>query len=213
MEALTLCAGSLDALVMVAGASGIAELAVDADVVIVPTAAAFTGLAEAAWAVAEALAVLEVRAEALMVPDRSAAAEPHFVRRLREADLVVLCDGSALHARTVWRETPVGVAIDGARRIAAIGALATVLGDQMIDPRGGAPTTGLGYRSGLVITTPTSDEQLHRTRTLLDSDQELCVLGPEDVVAHDERGWRVVLGSPVVTRGHTVVGLGLGDSH
>ena len=35
MEALTLCAGSLDALVMVAGASGIAELAVDADVEIV----------------------------------------------------------------------------------------------------------------------------------------------------------------------------------
>jgi hypothetical protein len=77
----------------------------------------------------------------------------------------------------------------------------------MIDPRGGAPTTGLGYRSGLVVATSASDEQLGRTRTLLGLDQTLCVLGNGDAVRHDAHGWRVVLGAPVVTRGHDVVEL------
>ena len=120
-----LCVGSLDALVTVTGAGGVAELAGDADVVIVPTAAAFTGLAEAAWGVAQALAALEVRAEALMVADRTAAAEAHFVRRLGEADLVVLCDGSALHARSVWRETPVGRPMPRLTRVPSCNSCAT----------------------------------------------------------------------------------------
>ena len=207
MEVLTLVVGSLESLVSAADAGGVVELSAGADVVVVPTASAFTGLAEAAWAVAEALAPLDVRVEALMVADRASAGEPHFVRRLHDADLVVLCDGSPLHARSVWRETPVGAAIDAASRVVAIGSVATVLGDPMIDPRGGAPTTGLGYRTGLVISTPTSDEQMSRTRTLLVADLTLCVGGRDDGVAHDEHGWRTVMGAPVVTRGHDTVEL------
>jgi cyanophycinase-like exopeptidase len=207
MEVLTLAVGSLDTLVAATGVGGVIELSADADVVIVPTASAFSGLAEAAWAIAEALANLEVRVEALMVADRTSSGEPHFVQRLHDAELVVLCDGSPLHARAVWRETPVGEAINAARRVVAIGSVATVVGDQMIDPRGGAPTTGLGYRTGLVITTPMSDEQTSRTRTLVGPDHLLCVVGHDDAVGHDEHGWRVVLGAPVVTRGHDVVAL------
>ena len=207
MDDLTMAVGSLRALVAVTGADGAMAIEAGADVVIVPTASAFTGLAEAAWALAEALAPLDARVEALMVADRASAGEPHFVRRLGEADVVVLCDGSALHARTVWRATPVGEAIGSARRVVAIGSVTTVVGDPMIDPRGGAPTTGLGYRAGLVIATSTNDEQMERTRSLLGTDHTLCVLGSDDAIAHERGRWRVVLGAPVVTRGHDVVEL------
>jgi len=79
-----------------------------------------------------------------MVVDRVSAGENHFATRIVEASLVVLCDGSALHARSVWRDTPVGEALARARSLVAVGASASVLGEVMIDPRGGAPTTGLG---------------------------------------------------------------------
>ena len=207
MEDQTLAVGSLNALFEVTRPGAAMALDADADVVVVPTASVFTGAPEAAWAVAQVLAPLDVRVEALMVADRASADEPYFVQRLGEADLVVLCDGSALHARSVWRASPVGAAIASARRVVAIGSVATVVGDPMIDPRGGAPTTGLGYCNGLVVTTSADDEQLDRTRSLLGPLDTLCVLGDDDAILHDARGWRVVRGAPVVTRGHDVVEL------
>jgi hypothetical protein len=71
----------------------------------------------------------------------------------------------------------------------------------MIDPRGGAPTTGLGYRSGAALCLTASEEQMARTRSLLSSDVALVRLGPTGIVHHDESGWRIVRGEVVVTRG------------
>lgn len=178
-----------------------------ADVVVVPTAAAFTGITEAVLEVAMVLNTLDVRVEALMVGDRVAAGDDFFTRRLKESDLVVLCDGSPLHARSVWRDTSFGEAIGASQRIVAVGAVASVLGEVMIDPRGGAPTTGLGYRSGIAIAVPASDEQMTRTRSLLASDVALVVLDPLGVVRHDGSRWRVESGDVIVTRGHDLVEL------
>lgn len=174
--------------------------------VIVPTAAAFIG---AEGAAIELSAVLDdsAKVEALMNVDRSSSAEPYFVERISDADLVVLCDGSPLHAKSVWHETPIGEALRAARCVIAIGTVASVLGDVMIDPRGGAPTTGLGYRSGLVIGSPASEEQLTRTRTLLGADELLAVVGLDGVVVHDGTTWRYVTGEVQVTRAHVVVEL------
>ena len=72
-----------------------------ADVVVVPTAAAFTGAAPAAVAAAEALATSTCESRRVMVTDRAGAAEPALRPASRAADLVVLTDGSALHARSV----------------------------------------------------------------------------------------------------------------
>jgi hypothetical protein len=96
---------------------------------------------------------------------------------VREADMVVLSDGSPLHAKSVWHQTPVGEALRDAPLVVTIGSVTSVLFETMIDPRGGAPTTGLGYREGLVVTTSASEEQLSRTRTLLGDDAVLAVLG------------------------------------
>ncbi len=180
---VTVVAGSLAAL-----ASSLDGL--DAtDVVVVPTAAAFTGAAEAAIAAAAALDGVAGRVEALMVTDRASAAEPYFVDRVAQATLVVLADGSALHARAVWRDSPVGDALRAARALVAVGSVATVLFDPMIDPRGGAPTTGLGWRRGPVVTVPSAPDQLARTRRLLEAGLTLVVVGPSGSLRGEGGEW------------------------
>jgi cyanophycinase len=180
------------------------------DVVIVPSAAAFTGAPEACVAIAEVCNEFDVRVEALMVTDRSSTNEPYFEQRVRAADLVILADGSALHARLTWRNSLVGDALKDAKVVVAMGSVASVMGEVMIDPRGGAPTIGLGLFDGVAFCAPASDEQLTRTRSLIEPTTALVVLGALAVVVHDET-WRVVGDDVVVTRGQTPSTLGLGD--
>jgi hypothetical protein len=201
MSRSTFAVGSLAALAVLLADDESMPVVDGADVVLVPTAAAFTGITESAVAIAAEFEGYEFRVEALMAGDRLALSDPYFARRISEADLVVLGDGSPLHARAVWRASDVGTAIDASTGLIAIGSVATVLGDVMIDPRGGAPTTGLGYRSGAALCLTASDEQMARTRSLLASDVALVTLGSTGVVHHDESGWRVVRGDVVVTRG------------
>ncbi|MGB8198022.1 MAG: hypothetical protein WCF25_13570 [Acidimicrobiales bacterium] len=205
MGSSTYAVGSLDALRVLLH-DGAVELSSGADVVIVPTAAAFVGITEAALRTSAVFDDLDVRLEALMVSDRAATNDPYYVDRLLTADLVVLCDGSALHARSVWRASDFGNAINAASALVAIGEVASALGEVMIDPRGGAPTTGLGYRGGAALSVPASDEQMSRTRSLL-SDVPLIVLSSDAVVRHDGAHWSVVAGDVTVTRGHDVVEL------
>ena len=201
----TLVTGSLSALVGSIGALG--DLA-GAAVVVVPSAAAFTGASAAALEVALALEPTGASVEALMVLERSSVNESAIVARVARADVVVLTDGSALHARAVWRDSAVGEAI-GASRLVAIGAVATVLGSVMIDPRGGAPTVGLGYRDGAVLTVPSTPDQLTRTRALLSGEAPLVVVGARGVVGESGGEWYTVVAEDVeVTRGPDAVTLG-----
>lgn len=179
----------------------------ETDVVIVPTAAAFIGATQAAIALSTLFEASGAKVEALMHLDRSSSDEPYFARRAREADVVVLSDGSPLHAKSVWHQTLFGESIRDADLLVAIGSVASVLFETMIDPRGGAPTTGLGYREGLVVTTSASEEQLSRTRTLLGEDDVLVVLGESGVLAGDDARWRVVGGEVLATRGSNEVDL------
>lgn len=204
MTTTTVLVGSLNALAS-SVRSGLVPLARGANVVVVPTAAAFTGLERAANEIATTLAEFDVAVEALMVARRPDALNTSMAERLRGAELVVLSDGSSLHAKSVWHATPVGEGIRDARRLVAVGSLATVLGDVMIDPRGGAPTTGLGYRPGIVVSSPESPEQLSRTRSLLGADVNFAVLGTRGVLAFEDR-WFVV-DDVLVTRGEEVVEL------
>ncbi|MHB1251488.1 MAG: hypothetical protein ACYC0I_05085 [Acidimicrobiales bacterium] len=195
-------AGSLDALrVVLRECSGTREG--EMDVVIVPSAAAFIGAPEACVAIAEVCNEFDARVEALMVTDRSSTNEPYFAERVRGADVVVLADGSPLHARMTWRASLVGNALNEATTVVAIGSVASVLGEVMIDPRGGAPTLGLGFFSGVAFSAAASDEQLARTRSLVEPTTALVVLGPLGVVVHDE-SWRVLNDDVVVTRGQSV---------
>jgi cyanophycinase-like exopeptidase len=205
MELATFAVGSLDALHSLLR-DGPLQVRAQSDIVIVPTAAAFIGVTEAAVMTAAVFDDVDVRVEALMVSARSEASDQYYVDRLVDAELVVLCDGSALHARSVWRDSALGEAINAASNLVAIGGVASVLGEVMIDPRGGAPTTGLGYRNGAALCQPSSDDQMFRTRSLL-GDVTLVTVGATGVVEHDGERWKVITGDVIVTRGHEAVEL------
>jgi cyanophycinase-like exopeptidase len=185
VTATTVVAGSLDALHRVVRDGTIVSLKRGTDIVLVPTAAAFTGIAEAAIELSSVFDDLDVNVEALMISDRTSCSEPYFAERMRNADVVVIGDGSALHAKTVWRDTPVGEAIRDAEILLAVGSTASVLGDVMIDPRGGAPMVGLGYRHGVAMGVSASDDQLSRTRSLVGGDTILAILGATGVLYFD----------------------------
>ncbi|MHB8334721.1 MAG: hypothetical protein ACYDEH_07485 [Acidimicrobiales bacterium] len=198
----TLVAGSLRAFI-----DAMADEVEGASVVVVPTAAAFVGAAQAALEIATALEPTGADVEALMVLDRAGAHEAALVERVARADYVVLTDGASLHARAVWRDSAFGDALAVARLV-AIGSVATVLGSVMIDPRGGAPTIGLGYRRGVVLTVPATAEQLERTRRLHTGDEPLVVVGARGVLAESDGRWRVVVADDVeVTHGDHVASL------
>ncbi len=199
--------GSLEALAEVLRRDEPIPLTREADVVVVPTAAAFTGAEEASIGLASLFESYGARVEALMNIDRVSSDEPYFATRLRGADIVVLGDGSVLHARSVWRESLVGAAIRDARAVVAVGSVASVLGQVMIDPRGGAPTNGLGLFEGVVLGVGASDEQLARTRSLLGDERTFVVLGQGGAVHFDGTTWRQLVGDVVVTRGANPVEL------
>jgi len=165
----------------------------------VPTAAAFSGAAEAAVLLAHELADLEVAVEALMVTDRAGAFDAALAARVSDADLVLLCDGSALHARSVWRGTPVGAAITVAARVGAVGAVASLLGEVMVDPRGGAPTTGLARWTGVVVAAPAGPVQSARTAALVGDADTLVVVGATGAMLIDTQGWRALGGDVTAT--------------
>lgn len=199
MTSRTLYVGSLEILKESVARAGF-TLPDEADVVIVPTAAAFTGTTAATLAVTDALSGLALRLEGLMVSDRQSANEEYFARRISDADLVVLCDGAPLHARTTWRDTLVGRALLDATQVVSVGAMGSILGATMIDPRGGAPTTGLGETTGLIVAPRSSEEHLTRTRSLLGPEETLVVLGPLDAMMFATMWWRVS-GTPEASRG------------
>jgi hypothetical protein len=205
MRTSTYAVGSLGALSTLLR-DGPLEVHEGDDVVIVPTAAAFTGVTEASLRTSALFDDFDVRVEALMVTERAATLDSYFTNRVRNADLVVLCDGSALHARAVWRANDVGDAIKTASTLVVVGEVASAICEVMIDPRGGAPAPGLAYRKGAALCVPSSDEQMRRTRSLL-KDVVLVAIGPTGIVGYDGDRWSVVDGDVVVTRGHDVVDL------
>ena len=150
------------------------RLGPQADIVILPIAAAFTGPTESAIAIAGQL--VDQRVEALVVTDREGALTEHFALRVQSCDAVVLTDGSPLHLRTVVRGTPLLDALHSAPWIVTVGSVATVFGDPMIDPRGGAPTTGLGFYSDRVITVDAPT--LSRSAELLGPSVTLSLVRP-----------------------------------
>jgi cyanophycinase len=117
-------------------------------VAVVPTARAFEHPEAEALAVAEWLGPAGAVVEALMATSRTDANDEGLAARLEDADLAYVSDGAALHLRTTLRGTALLAGlerlVERGGLLAASGAAASVLCDPMIDPRGGAPTVGLG---------------------------------------------------------------------
>ncbi len=98
---------------------------------------------------------------------------PEAVERMRSARFIYLAGTSAMHLRSVLKDSPVFDAILETHRAGAVlagtNAGADVLCDPMVDSRGGAFTVGLGVVSNLAViprANTWSRDKVHRTVTL-----------------------------------------------
>jgi cyanophycinase len=131
------------------------EVSGTTEVVVLPTASAFERSDKVVDRAVTWFEGLGAKVRPVMVLNRRDAQDDANVKAIKSAEFVYLSDGSPLHLRSVLKESSLlAVLVAGYRNggvLAASGAGATVLGDPMVDPRGGAYTVGLGVVSNLAI--------------------------------------------------------------
>lgn len=158
------------------------------EVLVVPTAAAYEHPQRTVDAATEYFGALGAKVKGLDVLGRPAASDKANVKALKNASLVYFGDGSSLHLRSVFKDTPWWDALVAAwndgTAVAGTGAGAMVLGDPMVDPRGGAFTLGLGLVPSLAAMTKTHDWH-HETkrRTIQLATKGLPVVAVDDATA------------------------------
>jgi cyanophycinase len=175
------------------------------EVVVLPTAAAYEHpgrVVERATAWFEGLGA---RVRGLSVLRRSEAMADDVVAAVRGSRFIYLADGSPLHLRSVLKESPLWDALVTAWQegavVAGSGAGAMVLGDPMVDPRGGAFTVGLGLIEWLAVVPhheAWSPEQAKRTIDLAETG--LPIVGIDSGTAllrASDGGWTVAGGGQV----------------
>jgi cyanophycinase len=142
-------------------------------VLVLPTAAAFEHPQRLVGRAAAWFTGLGATATGLPVLTRRDALDPANADAVRAARAIYLAGPSAMHLRSVLKDTPVWDALvdawqDGAA-LAGSSAGGMVLTDPMVDSRGGAFTVGLGVIAPLAFVPHAdtwSDEKLHRTQSL-----------------------------------------------
>lgn len=164
------------------------------EVAVLPTAAAFERPERAIAAATAYFAALGANVRAIPVFGRPDALAPEHAESVRTARFVYLTGGSPLHLRGVLKETPLWDALLAAWRQGAVlagsSAGAMVLGDPMVDPRGGAFTLGLGLVENLAVVPHLGAAAEHRTLKLAPPGVHLIGLPEQTAVVKDASGWR-----------------------
>ncbi len=175
------------------------------DVLVLPTAAAYEHPDRAVEVATRYFEELGGRARGLMVLGRVDAADDANASAVRHARFIYLSGGSPLHLRSVLKESKVWQALEEAWHdgavVAASSAGAMVLGDPMIDPRGGALTVGLGLVEQLAVM-PHADtwspEKAHRTFSLAAGGLKIAAIDEQTaLIRHPDGTWRVEGGGKV----------------
>ncbi len=168
------------------------------DVLVLPTAAAYEHPGRAVDTATRYFAGLGATVRGLMVLSRPDANDDANAEAVRAARFIYLGDGSSLHLRSVLKESKVWQALEEAWHAGAVlagsAAGAMVLGDPMIDPRGGAFTVGLGMIEQLAVL-PHADtwspEKAHRTYSLAAGGVRIVAIDEQTALIRDADGaWR-----------------------
>jgi len=170
------------------------------EVLVVPTAAAYEHPQRTIENATTYFAELGAKVRALDVLGRQDASDKANVKAVAAATLIYFGDGSPLHLRAVFKDTPVWDAVVAAWNagiaIAGTGAGAMALGDPMVDPRGGAFTLGLGLLPSIAAMTKTDnwrDETKRRTIQLATKGVPLVAVDDATaIVRSPKRTWSVV---------------------
>lgn len=179
--------------------AGLLSASGQSSVLVLPTAAAYEHPDRAVARATEWFAGLGATVRGLMVLSRADSEDDDMAASVREARFVYLAGGSPLHLRSVLKQSKVWFALVDAWRdgavIAGSGAGAMVLGDPMIDPRGGALTLGLGLIEQVAILPEASTwsaERLRRTISLIDEGVALVAVDARTAVVRAPDGaWSV----------------------
>lgn len=174
-------------------ARSIAELAPSRRAAVVPLAAAFEGPEAAVVEAAGWLAAAGFEVEGVMAASRTEADQADLAGRIADSGVVLLLDGAAMHLRTALKGTAMLAELEALLErggvLVAEGSSASVLCDPMVDPRGGAPTVGIGLVDGVTTISHLSHEpeevgadKLARSAELLDPGIPLLSLKPEAAV-------------------------------
>ena len=169
------------------------------EVLVLPTAAAYEHPERAVETARRWFATLGATVRGLMVLTREDASLSENVEAAGSARFIYLGGGSPLHLRSVLKQSPLWHAIEEAWRggavLAGSSAGAMVLGDPMVDPRGGAFTIGLGLIEQLAVLPHAgswSPERMQRTVSLTSSG--VALLGIDErtaVIRAPGGGWSV----------------------
>jgi cyanophycinase len=169
-----------------------------ADVVVLPTAAAYEHPQRAVETASAWFAAFGATVRGLMLLNRRDALDADVAGEIRRAKFVYLSGGSPLHLRSVLKDTPAWTALgeawsDGAV-LAGSSAGAMVLCDPMVDPRGGALTLGLGLINHVAVLPhydTWSEEKAHRTVQLATGHLRIAAIDERTALVRDGGGaWR-----------------------
>ena len=169
------------------------------EVLVLPTAAAYEHPQRAVDTAAGWFATLGATVRGLMVLSREDASLAANVDAVRAARFIYLGGGSPLHLRSVLKQSPLWHAIEEAWRDGAVlagsSAGAMVLGDPMVDPRGGAFTIGLGLIEQVAVlphASTWSHERMQRTISLTSEGVALLAVDERTAVVRAPDGsWSV----------------------
>lgn len=174
------------------------ERAKAAEVLILPTAAAYESPQRLIASAESWFEILGAKVRTLEVFTRQQALDPGHIDAVRAAPFIYLAGGSAMHLRSVLMHSPMWEALvaafeDGAV-VAGASAGAQVLGDPMVDSRGGAFTIGLGLLPGVAAITEHEGwrpDTLHRTRQLAPPTTVLLGIDSRTAVLRGDGRWWV----------------------
>lgn len=176
------------------------ERSAGADVVVLPSAAAYEQPGAVAERAVDWFATLGANATPVMVLTRRDADNDANVKAVKGASFVYLSDGSPLHLRSVLKGSQLWDVIVAAYRsgavLAASGTSAAVVCDPMVDPRGGAYTVGLGVVRGVAVFPfhgSTAEHMRDRSVDLLPRETVLAGIDERTALVREGDGsWRVV---------------------
>ena len=189
------------------------------EVVVLPSAAAFEHPQHLVERAAAYFGQLGVTICPLMVLRRADAEAPEAAEIMRKARMIYIADGSPLHLRSVLKRSALWDAMlsayHGGATLVASGAGASVVGDPMVDPRGGAFTVGLGLVSNLAVFPHHNSAAAHllaRSIDLLPAAATLVGIDEETALISDAAGgWHIAgQGKVTIYRGGESIGRGAG---
>jgi cyanophycinase len=170
-----------------------------AEVLVLPTGAAYEHPDRLIKAATDYFGELGASVRGLDVLARPDAERDDYADAIRSARFVYLNGGSPLHVRSVLKDSKVWQALESAWHAGAViagsSAGAMVLGDPMVDPRGGAFTIGLGLIEQLAVlphANTWSPDKAHRTVTLASGGVRVAAIDEQTALIRDPGGtWRV----------------------